>query len=70
VLVVIVVTLGPLLGYVPLRLLQFAIGVLLLLLLGMRWLPEVECKVSNVIALFGLNVGELMERLSKAASPT
>ncbi|MEA2944216.1 MAG: hypothetical protein QOD09_4745 [Bradyrhizobium sp.] len=35
VLVLIVVALGPLLGYVPLRLLQFVIGVLLLLF-GMR----------------------------------
>jgi hypothetical protein len=32
--------------------------------------PEVECQVSNVIALFDLNVGDLVERISKAASPT
>jgi uncharacterized membrane protein len=50
VLVVIVLRLGPLLGVVPLRPLQFAIG-LLLLLFGMRWLRKAILRAAGVIPL-------------------
>src|SRR6478736_1790844 len=49
-LVIIVLTLGPLLGRVPLQLFQLAIGILLLLF-GMRWLRKAILRAAGVIAL-------------------
>jgi len=49
-LVFVVFALGPLLDRIPLRLLQFVIGILLLLF-GMRWLRKAILRAGGIIAL-------------------
>jgi uncharacterized membrane protein len=67
VLALIVAVLGPLLGHVPLRLLQFVIGVLLMLF-GMRWLRKAILRSAGVIPLhdetvtFATETAELREQ--------
>ncbi|RDJ16852.1 COG4280 domain-containing protein [Rhizobium grahamii] len=50
VLAVLVLTLGPLLGMIPIELMQFVIGTLLILF-GMRWLRKAILRASGFIAL-------------------
>jgi uncharacterized membrane protein len=50
VLAALVIALGPLLGLVPIHLLQFVVGVLLILF-GMRWLRKAILRAIGVIAL-------------------
>ena len=67
VLAFIVALLGPILDHVPLRLLQFVIGVLLLLF-GMRWLRKAILRTAGVIPLhneeiaFATETAELREQ--------
>jgi uncharacterized membrane protein len=66
-LALIVVAFGPLLGFVPLALLQFAIGILLLLF-GIRWLRKAILRQAGIIALhdeervFAAEAAELREQ--------
>jgi uncharacterized membrane protein len=72
-LVLIVVALGPLLDRVPLHLLQFTIG-LLLLLFGMRWLRKAILRSAGVIPLhdeakaFATETAELREQARRRDS--
>jgi Ca2+/H+ antiporter, TMEM165/GDT1 family len=72
-LALIVVAFGPLLGLVPLRLLQFVVGILLLMF-GMRWLRKAILRGAGVIALhdetlaFASETAELREQARRHAA--
>lgn len=72
-LAVIVAAFGPLLGLVPLQLLQFTVGTLLLLF-GMRWLRKAILRSAGVIALhdealaFAAETAELRENAQRRAT--
>src|SRR3979411_3277449 len=72
-LVLIVVALGPLLDRVPLHLLQFTIG-LLLLLFGMRWLRKAILRSAGIIPVhdeakaFATETAELREQARRRDS--
>jgi uncharacterized membrane protein len=72
-LAVIVAAFGPLLGLVPLGLLQFTVGTLLLLF-GMRWLRKAILRGAGVIALhdeeraFAAETAELREHAQRRAA--
>jgi Ca2+/H+ antiporter, TMEM165/GDT1 family len=72
-LALIVAAFGPLLGFIPLRMLQFAVG-LLLLLFGMRWLRKAILRAAGIIALhdealaFAAETAELREQAQRQAA--